>query len=324
MPQIALGIDIGGTTTKLAIINREEGALLERISLNTWQFNETNHFFQALFDATAYLFGQFKSSQISGIGIGAPSCSPSKGTIDGAANLPFNQEIEIVKKLKHRFALPTFLMKDGNTAALGESLFGGAQNMKSFIVLTLGTGLGCGIILNDKVVAGTNGLASEWGHSPLAGNNRECGCGNIGCLETYISATGIKRSLFQLIATSTKPSKFRNTSFTAVNAKDIYEAAMEGDILAQRAFDTTGKILGKKLAELVTLIGPEAIFLAGGLAASGKLLFNPTKIEMEKQLLPMYKNSTPILPSTLNTNEAALLGAASLVWQNNKINISCQ
>ena len=323
MPQIALGIDIGGTTTKLAIISRE-GLLLERISLNTWQFNETDHFFNALYDAIAYLFGQFRSSQVSGIGIGAPSCSPYKGTIHGAANLPFKEEVQIVKKLKNRFALPTFLMKDGNTAALGESLFGGARGMKSFIVLTLGTGLGCGMIIDNKVVEGKNGLVSEWGHSPLPNNDRACGCGNTGCLETYISATGIKRTLFQLISTSVKPSKFRDLPFNKIYAKDIYDAATNGDILAQQAFKITAKVLGKKLAELVTLIGPEAIFLSGGLAASGALLFKPTKMEMEKQLLPMYKNSTPILPSTLNTNEAALLGAASLVWQNNKINIPCQ
>ena len=316
--QVAIGIDIGGTSTKLAVIDRQGKVLGKKIFDTQQKFTEAE-FFKALFDGILSLLEELgESYDPVGIGIGAPSCFPKEGTINQAANLPFSEKVEIVRILEGRFGLPVSLMKDGNAAALGEGLFGSAKGMENYIVLTLGTGLGCGVIINNKIVSGNNGQAGELGHAIIKENGRECGCGKKGCLETYVSATGIKRTLFQLLAATNLCSSFRDVPFNALTAKMIYKAAKNGDQLAVRAFEYTGQILGTKLSELVTLFEPEAIFLAGGLAQSGELLFRPVIYHTEKNMLETYRGQVKILPSLLETNEAALLGSASLVWQYQK------
>lgn len=313
--RIAIGIDIGGTSTKIAIVNGE-GQIIARKSLPMKNFDNEWTYFQALFKAIHSLLAYHSDEDVIGIGVGSPSCIPQKGIIKGAANLPFSHEVEISKILETEFDLPTFLVKDGNAAALGEGQFGAAKNMTNFIVLTLGTGLGCGIVVNDNIISGNYGQAGEFGHSIVKENGRMCGCGRKGCLETYVSATGIKRTLFKLLASSNAISDLRNVTFNQLTAKMISEAAQKGDVIAQAAFKQTGEILGKQLADLVTLFEPQAFFLAGGLAEAGDLLFSPTIKQMEDSLLNFYKNSIKVLPSALKTNESALLGPASLVWKN--------
>lgn len=321
--QTALSIDIGGTSTKLAIVN-QEGKILSQLNLKTKDNNNEHDYFESLFKAISTLFSQQNGSlNIKGIGIGAPSCNPKNGTISRAANLPFLEEVEIVKILEERFNLPVFLVKDGNASAIGEGLFGAALDMNNYLVLTLGTGLGCGIVINNKIVAGSNGQAGELGHAVIKKNGRECGCGNKGCLETYVSATGIKRTLFKLLSFSVEENNFKDIPFNTVTPRMIYEAAQNGNLIALKAFQQTGQILGEKLAELVAIFEPEAIFLAGGLSGAGDLLFDPVTSSMEKNLLDFYKGKVKVLRSSLDTNEAALLGSASLVWQDQKIKEQC-
>lgn len=309
----ALSIDIGGTSTKLAMVDVSY-KILESHRLNTKVCKNEVDFFEVLFHAIMPLLQAYPKTE--GIGIGAPSCRAD--AIVGATNLPFPQRVEIVKILETKYALPTFLIKDGSTAALGEGLFGLAQGMRNYVVLTLGTGLGCGIVLNNEVVRGSNGQAGELAHAVIKENGRACKCGKNGCLETYVSATGIKRTVFQLMADSHTESSLRNISFSELTAKAIFEAAKQGDLLALAAFDYTGKILGRKIAELGMTFEPEGVILAGGLASAGAFLLQPTIAQMEQDLLPAFQNQIKVLTSSLDTNEAALLGAASLVFNNVK------
>ncbi len=320
--QVTISIDIGGTSTKFAIVDKMYRVIDEN-TLDTKSYSNELDYIKALFAKIEVLLNKCEGYwDVMGIGIGAPSCQPQKGTINGAANLPFSGKVEIVKLLEERFNLPVFLIKDGNAAALGEGSLGAAKGMDSYIVLTLGTGLGCGIVVNQKVVSGSNGQAGEWGHSTFEENGRNCNCGRKGCLETYISATGIKRTLFQLLADSNLDSPLRGIPFNDLTSKDIFEAAQKGDALAIQAFEYTGKILGQKLGELTALFEPEAIVLAGGLAEAGALLLKPVISAMKNNMLDVYK--IKVLSSSLKTNEAALLGAASLVWQNLKLKALCQ
>ncbi len=322
--QTAIGIDIGGTSTKLAAANTE-GQILAKNAFPTNRKDGESSFFHSLFNAVSSLLEDVAEPfDLIGIGIAAPSCLPKEGIIKQAANLPFSEEVEIVHVLQNKYGVPVSLMKDANAAALGEGLFGAAKKMENYIVLTLGTGFGCGIVINNEIVAGNKGQAGEWGHSMIEENGRDCGCGKKGCLETYVSATGIKRTLIQLLALSTEDSVFRIIPFNSISPKMIYEAAQGGDILATKAFDHTGRILGRKLSELVALFEPEAIFLAGGLAEAKELLFRPAIEMMEKCMLDLYKGNVKVLPSSLKTNEAAMLGSASLVWKKSKVNTPCQ
>ncbi len=311
----ALSIDIGGTSTKLAMVDSQY-KIVENHRLNTKVCKNEADFFEVLFHAIMPLLQAYPETQ--GIGIGAPSCRAD--AIVGATNLPFSERVEIVKILETKYALSTFLIKDGSTAALGEGLFGLAKGMRNYIVLTLGTGLGCGIVLNNEIVRGSNGQAGELGHAVIKENGRVCKCGKKGCLETYVSATGIKRTVFQLMADMQLESSLRTISFAKLTSKAIFEAAKQGDALALAAFEYTAKILGRKIAELGMTFEPEGVILAGGLASAKDVLLRPTIAQMERDLLPAFRNQIKVVTSLLDTNEAALLGAASLVFNNIKAN----
>lgn len=313
---LAVSIDIGGTSTKIAIVDRE-GHIIARKVMSMEGFNNEWDYFNVLFEMIRTLHSNYSRNRIVGVGIGSPSCIPEKGLIKGAANLPFSEEVKIVEILEAEFNLPTYLIKDGNAAALGEGQFGAAKDMSNFIVLTLGTGLGCGIIINNQVISGHFGQAGELGHSTIKEGGRICGCGRRGCLEAYVSATGIKRTTFKLLADFDNKSSLRDVTYNQMTAKGISEAALQGDVIAQKAFLRTAEYLGKQLANLVTLFEPEAFILAGGLAEAGELLFQPTIEVMERQLMSFYKNKIKVLPSALKTNESGILGPASLVWKNN-------
>ena len=312
---LAIGIDIGGTSTKVAIVSND-GQIIERQYLPMNGFDNEWDYFQALFSIIRFLINKQSSDKILGIGIGSPSCIPERGIIKGAANLPFSEEVEIVQILETEFNLPTYLIKDGNAAALGEGKFGAAKKMNNFIVLTLGTGLGCGIVANNQIIRGHFGQAGELGHATVKENGRNCACGRKGCLETYVSATGIKRTVFQLLADFDIKNELQDITYSQLTAKRISEAPVNGNFIAIEKFTYTAQFLGKKMANLVTLFEPEAFFLAGGLAEAGDLLFQPTMETMENSLMHFYKGKIKILPSALKINEAAILGPASLVWKN--------
>jgi glucokinase len=223
--------------------------------------------------------------------------------------------IPLAKLVVERFKVPVAITNDANAAALGEMMYGGAKTMKNFIVITLGTGLGSGIVVNGGVVYGHDGFAGELGHVNVHEDGRQCGCGRKGCLETYVSATGIKRTVYELLARRNDESELRSIPFTDLTAKNISEAADRGDPIALRAFEMTGKILGKSLADVIALFSPEAIFLLGGLALAGDHIFKPARAHMENNLLTIFRDKVKILPSGLVDDNAAVLGAAGLIWK---------
>lgn len=313
--EVVIGIDIGGTYTKYGFVERKGDCFLDG-SVNTSEYPDVNSFLKNLFKTiNKSIESSDTEIKIMGIGVGAPTGNYYSGTIEYASNLNWRGIIPLVDLIKHYYNIPVVLSNDANAAALGEMMFGGAENMKDFIVITLGTGLGSGIVVNGNVVYGHDGFAGELGHIIAVDNGRQCACGNKGCLETYVSATGIKRTVFELLADCTDNSDLRKISFEDLTAKMITETAKNGDRIALKAFEITGRILGKNLANAVAFSSPEAIFLFGGLAAAGDFIFSPTKEHMEKNLLKIFQNKVKLLPSGLQDKNAAVLGAAGLIWK---------
>jgi glucokinase len=311
--KIAIGIDIGGTNTAFGFID-EHGKCIYQSSILTNPEMQADLLFERLFQETKNIFKKFEDkNELIGIGIGAPNGNYYTGTIEHSPNLGWGyvNVIEIVKKY---YSVPAVLTNDANAAAIGEMIFGAAKGMKNFIVITLGTGLGSGIVVNGKLVYGADGFAGEIGHTIIDIDGRECGCGRKGCLETYASATGICRTVFELIGNTNLPSELRNISFNQLTAKNISDAANRGDKLALQAFDYTARILGLRLADSVAYLSPEAIILFGGLALAGDLIIVPTKKYMEEYMLNIFKNKVEILPSKLPGSTAAILGASALIW----------
>jgi glucokinase len=250
-----------------------------------------------------------------GVGIGAPNGNYYTGSIENAVNLNWRGILPVTEKMRKYFPdITVTLTNDANAAAIGEMVFGGAKNMKDFIVITLGTGLGSGIVTNGILVYGHDGFAGELGHINSQPNGRDCGCGRKGCLEAYASASGIRRTVYWLLSERMIDSELRSVCFNDLTAKMISEAALRGDKIALEAFDYTGFILGSKLADTVACTSPEAIFLLGGLANSRDLIINPTKKYMEENLLPIYRNKVKIMLSSLPDMNAGVLGAGALAW----------
>lgn len=316
MIQVALGIDIGGTNTDFAFVDRNGNTIVEdRISTNG--YNEIEVFLGALNEKVRLAVSKSpKKLDVIGIGVGAPMGNINKGTIEHAADLPWKGIIPLAELISKYTDIPVLVTNDANAAALGEMIFGGAKGMKNFVVITLGTGLGSGIVANGQLLYGQDGFAGEVGHTIVrpGRTNRECGCGRVGCLETYVSATGIKRTLFKIMADSIEPSELRGISFNDMTSLDISIAAEKGDVLAIRAFDHTGEMLGLKLADLVAHTNPEAIFLIGGLTLSKGLIMEPTQKSFNENLLSIYKNKVKLLASQLNSKNSAILGASALAW----------
>lgn len=319
MKKAALGIDIGGTNTVIGIVG-EEGEIFARSAIPTQTEPDYTKYMKMLCDSVDQTIEPLKAGlDIRGIGVGAPNGNYYNGTIEFAPNLRFKGIVPVVDYLKGKYDYGIIaLTNDANAAAMGEMIYGGARGMKDFIMITLGTGVGSGIVVNGEMVYGHDGFAGEIGHTIVDPNGRECGCGRRGCLETYTSAPGIKRTVFELLADSNEPSVLRDISFDRLSARSIDEAARKGDAIALEAFDYTGEILGLKLADAVAHTSPEAIFLFGGLANAGDLIFNPVEKYLEEYILNIYKNKVRILPSKLPAGDAAILGASALVWQEEK------
>lgn len=313
--EVVLGIDIGGTYTKLGLVDKSGEILMED------QVRSTEH--EAIEAFISDIHSHIKQGiqelvpgvQLVGIGVGAPNGNYYSGTIEQAPNLTWKGIIPLVELLEKEFGIPAVVTNDANAAALGEMLFGDAIGLENFIMITLGTGLGSGLVVNGGLIYGSDGFAGELGHVRAVDNGRQCGCGKRGCLETYVSATGIKRTVFELLAEENMDSAFRKIPFSKLKPKLITAYAEEGDPIAIKAFERTGFLLGRSLADSVAHISPSTIFLFGGLAKSGKWIIDPTKKSMEEHLLPIYRNKIQILPSALLHKNIAVLGAAALSWQ---------
>lgn len=316
MIEIVAGIDIGGTNTVIGLVTRSGECLIED-NISTRNHNNFVAFIEVITIKINELHAKIGKEKytLRGIGIGAPNGSFGLGAIVDAPNLEWKGLLPICNEITRQTNLPSVVTNDANAAALGEMLFGGAKGMKDFIVITLGTGLGSGIVSNGKLVIGHDGFAGELGHTVVEVKGRMCGCGNRGCLETYASATGIRRTVFMQLAISNKPSILRGVSFEELTSKMVTDAAINGDSIALDAFEYTGKILGIKLADVVTLFSPEAIFLFGGVAKAGKYIIEPTKKYMEEFMFPIFRGKVKLLPSGLEGKNAAVLGAAALIWQ---------
>lgn len=315
MKKLAVGIDIGGTNTKFGLVDRQGNMYGESV-ISTQDFLDFDLYIEELYLGIQKLLKQHgESVELIGIGIGAPNANYYNGTIENAVNLVWKGIIPIVAKMKSFFpSIPVIVTNDANAAAIGEMVFGGAQGMKDFLVVTLGTGLGSGFVANGKLIYGHDSFAGELGHVVINRGGRMCGCGRRGCLETYVSATGIKRTIFELLASHTEESEFRDISFNKLTAEMITIAALKGDPLAVEAYEYTGRLLGYALADAVTITSPEAIFLFGGLAKAGEHLFEPTRRYMNESILSNYRGKVKILPSGIDGKNAAVLGASALVW----------
>jgi len=304
--KISIGIDIGGTNIEIGWVN-SDGKILNQINYKTNKFKTGKEF--ADFIAPIIIDENKKYDNILGIGIGAPNGNFFTGSIEFAPNLGWDEIIPLAKLFKENVGLETKLTNDANAAAYAEMIYGNAKQMKNFVVVTLGTGLGSGIIVNGEMLYGSTGFAGEFGHIIIDENGRQCGCGRKGCLETYASATGIVKTANELLTqTDSVLNKIPN-----FEAKDIFSAALSGDEVALKSIEFTGKMLGKAIADYTALFSPEAVFLTGGLAKAHSLLIPAIINAMDNNMLKIFKNTVEILPSKLINDNAGLLGAAAMM-----------
>lgn len=318
MAIVVAGIDIGGTNTKIGLADRA-GNLLQHTSIETTAYDEVDDYFTGMADAVRRLMQQMpEGTSLAGVGVGAANGNYYTGTIERSTNLKWKGIIPLAQMFTDAFGVPCLLTNDANAAALGELVYGNAKGMKDFLVITLGTGLGSGFVCNGQLLNGHNGIAGELGHTTVNINGRYCNCGKRGCLETYVSATGIRRTVYKLLADHLEPSELRGISFEDLNTKMITDSALRGDVVARACFEYTGRILGMKLADAVVHTDPEAIFIFGGLAQAGELIFTPTIRSMEQNLMPLFRNKVKVLPSGLSNQAAPILGASSLIWDHLK------
>ncbi len=313
MKDVALGIDIGGTNTVFGIVDKM-GNLIFKGTIPTNAIEPATKLFERLFEKFNKIFDGYSSEyKIVGIGMGAPDANYYTGLIENPPNLNWGY-VDVASTMKKYYDIPFALTNDANAAAIGEMEFGSARGMKNFIEITLGTGLGSGIVIDGKMLYGHSGAAGELGHINIVKDGRKCACGNKGCLETYVSATGIKRTVFEMLATSRDESILRDISFNKLTAKDIYDAAKSGDKVAISAFKYTGKLFGEALSDAVAILSPQAIVIFGGLAQAGELLLAPTRKSMENNLLHSYKGKIKLIQSGLSESDVAILGASALIW----------
>ncbi|MGE5457615.1 MAG: ROK family protein [Methanococcaceae archaeon] len=316
--QVVLGIDVGGTNTVMGLVDEDGGCYLKS-EIPTNGHLPASSLFKRLFECFEEKIEPVRREfELLGIGFGAPTANYYKGTVENPNNLNWGC-VNIVNMIRQYYALPVAVINDANAAAIGEMKYGAAKNFKNFIEITLGTGLGSGIIVNGELVHGQDGFAGEIGHTIIVENGRLCGCGRKGCLETYVSANGIRRTAFELLSVLSEKSCLSDYSYNLLTSKIIYEAALKGDLLAQKAFEITGRRLGFALSNTVAHLNPEAIILFGGLSLAGEMLLEPVKHFMEENLLEMYKGRIKLLQSNLMTSEnAAILGTSAIIWHDIK------
>ena len=316
MNKLAIGIDIGGTTTKFGIVNAA-GEILAQSRISTNKHEKVEDFIDDLFIGLSTLIEQHGDFEnFVGIGVGAPNGNYYSGTIEYAPNLLWKGIIPIAQLIQNKFNLSVKLTNDANAAAVGEMQYGCAKDIKHFITITLGTGVGSGIVIDGKIVVGHDGFAGELGHTIVRKGGRfHKGTGSLGCLESYASATGVRETAFEFLAADpTTPSLLRNYTTDELTSQVVYQCAIEGDEVAKKIFEFTGEILGEALANAVMFSSPQMIVLFGGLTKAGDLIMKPTKASMEANLIQIFKNKVDIVFSQLNESDAAILGASALIW----------
>ena len=310
-----IGMDIGGTNTVFGIVD-PRGNVLDSDSIKTQAYSKIEEYIDTICGKLAPMIEkQGGIEKVKGMGIGAPCGNFYTGTIDNASNLPWKGVIPLAEMFTKKLGVPTALTNDANAAAIGEMTYGAARGMKDFIMITLGTGVGGGVVANGQLIYGHDGFAGELGHVIVKENGRECGCGRKGCLEAYCSATGVARTAREMLVASTEPSLLRNIPADRIQSKDVYDAAVKGDKIAKEIFDYTGKILGTALADFIVFSSPEAIILFGGLTKAGDYIMKPVKKAIDDNVLSMYAGKTKLLYSQLNDADAAILGASALGWE---------
>jgi len=315
--QFAVGIDIGGTNTVFGIVDHR-GEIKYRGAISTKKHETVNTFidelYQAISPAIEHVGGK---DHIKGIGIGAPNGNYYTGTIDYAPNLNWKGIVPLAQIINDKFGLPAALTNDANAAAVGEMMYGSAKGMRDFIMITLGTGVGSGIVINGQVVYGHDGFAGELGHTIIIpGGRRHWSTGVQGCLEAYASATGVRLTALELMEKNPNTDTLlRNYPINEIDSRVVYDCAMQGDEMAKEVYRYTGEILGMALANAVMFSSPAAIILFGGLCKAGDLIMKPTKENMEKNLLSIFQNKVKLIYSELKEADAAILGASALVWE---------
>lgn len=316
MSKYAIGIDVGGTNTKFGIVT-EGGEILEQDRMLTNQYEVIDEFIEALHAKMAPMIERAGgNSNIKGIGMGAPNGNIYNGTIEYAPNLRWKGIIPVAEMMRKKFGLDCKLTNDANAAAVGEMMYGCAKDLKHFITITLGTGVGSGIVIDGKIVVGHDGFAGELGHTIIRpGGRLHKGTGMRGSLEAYASATGVRDTAIELLTQHPeKESLLRNYTINELTSQTVYECAMQGDEIANDIFEFTGQILGESLANFIMFSSPSAIILFGGLTKAGELLIRPTRKHMEANLLPIFQNKVKLLFSELKEADAAILGSSALVW----------
>lgn len=311
-----IGIDMGGTNTAFGIVDAR-GNVIASDSIKTGKHSVFADYVDELHEAVTRLIeNNDAEGKINGIGIGAPNGNYYTGMIEGAPNLPWPSPIPLAKTITEKFGIPCLVTNDANAAGVGEMTYGAARGMKDFIMITLGTGVGSGIVVNGQMVYGHDGFAGELGHVIMKRNNgRMCGCGRTGCLEAYCSATGVARTAREFLEIRKEDSKLRALDVASITSKDVYDAAIAGDQLAKEIFDYTGTILGEALADFTAFSAPEAFVIFGGLAKSGDLIMKPIKEAFDKNVLPLWRGKIKIVFSEMKEADAAILGASALGWE---------
>ena len=309
-----IGIDMGGTNTVFGIVDAR-GNVIASDSIKTAKHADINDYIDELHtELTRIIKANDAEGKINGIGIGAPNANYFTGVIEDGVNLPWPTPIPLADLVSQKFGIPCLITNDANAAAIGEMTYGAARGLKDFIMITLGTGVGSGIVINGQMVYGHDGFAGELGHTTIVRHNgRHCNCGRNGCLETYCSAIGVARTAREWLDMSSEPSSLR--SLDNITSKDVYEAAKEGDALAIKIFEYTGTLLGQAFADFIAFSAPEAIVLFGGLARSKEFLTEPILRSMNDNVLPLWKNKVQLVYSQLKESDAAILGASALAWE---------
>ncbi len=311
-----IGIDMGGTNTAFGIVDAR-GNVIASDSIKTAKHANFDDYVEELHtEITRIIKSVDAEDKINGIGIGAPNANYYTGVIEEGVNLPWPTPIPLADKITQRFGIPCIITNDANAAAIGEMTYGAARGMRDFIMITLGTGVGSGIVINGQLVYGHDGFAGELGHVIMKRNNgRTCGCGRTGCLEAYCSATGVARTAREFLEIRSDESKLRELDTDTITSKDVFDAAMAGDKLAKEIFDYTGTILGEALADFTAFSSPEAFIIFGGLAKSGELIMRPIREAFDKNVLPIFRGKAKIIFSEMKEADAAILGASALGWE---------
>lgn len=307
----AIGVDIGGTNTKVGLVSSKQG-IVKQHSFSTTAFHRIEDFVEHLIEVIDKSLVSQEDAFV-GIGIGAPGADTFSGAVKVAVNLNWDASYSITNHLSRHYGKPVHLVNDADASGLGEYQFGVGKGVQNLFCVTLGTGVGGAVILNGKILAGLNHLSGELGHMRVADVDRQCNCGKVGCLDTYVSATGLKRTVYQLLATSVQESGLRKISYNDMEAATVASLASKGDMLANSVFEFTGRKLGEKLVDIVGILDPELIVIAGGLAAAGDLLFDPVRNALRDNLSNFYAKVPAVVPSQFSGAESSILGAASLV-----------